>query len=156
MFTLSCGFLPFGALSQADVIAQMTAPEQVIHTRLQMSPQFQSLNILLQDLILKMLRVNPLDRLTSQQVLKHPWFVMKRNESLKEERKMVEVRDLKAMAIYGKTPVLKKITQMYLAVRLTQQSCSELKQKFDLADRDGNGTISPAELNRIFVEATGN
>ena len=65
-----------------------------------------------------MLRVNPTERLTSAQTLKHPWFVNWRNIQLQEEKKIVQVRDLKAMAVYGKTPILKKITLMYLAVRL--------------------------------------
>ena len=86
---------------------------------------------MLRDLIIHMLRVNPQDRLTSQMVLKHPWFVHGRNLSLRAEKKFVEVRDLKAMAVYGKTPVLKKITLMYLAVRLDQNSCPEIKDKFE-------------------------
>ena len=109
----------------------MTAPENDIQVRLSSSPQWWSLNEMLRDLIIHMLRVNPQDRLTSQMVLKHPWFVHGRNLSLRAEKKFVEVRDLKAMAVYGKTPVLKKITLMYLAVRLDQNSCPEIKDKFE-------------------------
>lgn len=96
----------------------MTESEQEIVVRLSSSPQWWNLSTELRDLIIRMLRKNPVDRLTSSQALKHPWFVNQRNQLLRQERKFVEIRDLKCMAVYGKTPVLKKITLMYLAVRL--------------------------------------
>lgn len=43
---------------------------------------------------------------------------------------LVKVEDLKSMAVYGKIPVLKKITMMYLSVRLDASSSLVLKQKF--------------------------
>lgn len=132
------------------------APESDIQLRLSLSPQWWNLSEMLRDLIIRMLRVNPNDRLTSEQALKHPWFVMCRNQTLREERKFVEIRDLKSMAIYGKTSILKKITLMYLAVRLDQNSCPEIKQKFEQADRDDNGIINEEEFNLIFQQASGN
>lgn len=59
-----------------------------------------------------------MDRLTSSDCLKHPWFAYGRNETLRDEKKLVEVDDLKSMAVYGKTRILKKITLMFMAVRL--------------------------------------
>lgn len=54
------------------------------------------------------------------------------------------------MAIYGKTPVLKKITLMFLAVRLDKKSLEDIRNKFTAADRDENGLISQGEFNGIF------
>jgi len=51
------------------------------------------------------------------------------------------------MAVYGKSPILKKLTLMFLAVRLDDKSCAEIKNKFESADRDENGSISPEEFN---------
>ena len=51
------------------------------------------------------------------------------------------------MAIYGKTPVLMKITMMYMAVRLDHTSVSEIQDKFNRADLDDNGRISKIEFN---------
>ena len=73
---------------------------------------------MLRDLILKMLKVNPNERLSSSQALHHPWFMFERNKEMTRDRKMVQVSDLKAMAVYGKTTILKKITLMFMAVRL--------------------------------------
>lgn len=55
---------------------------------------------------------------------------------------MVKMMDLKAMAVYGKTPVLMKITLMFMAVRLNHSSLEEIRRKFCLADKDQNGLIS--------------
>ena len=46
------------------------------------------------------------------------------------------------MAVYGKTPILKKLTLMFMAVRLDQNTVREIKEKFELADRDENGVIN--------------
>ena len=94
------------------------------------NPYWLKLNPTLRDLILHMLRKDPNDRLSSAQVLMHPWFVSARNRELQEKRMFVQVRGLKSMAIYGKIPVLKKITMMYLAVRLDTSTVTELKMKF--------------------------
>lgn len=59
LFTLSCGFLPFNGTTQNEIVQQMTAPENDIQVRLSSSPQWWSLNEMLRDLIIHMLRVNP-------------------------------------------------------------------------------------------------
>ena len=102
-----------------------------------------------------MLKVNPNERLSSSQALRHPWFIYHRNRKLQRERMFVQVSDLKAMAIYGKTPVLKKITLMFLAVRLNQKSMADIIRKFLEADKDENGIICKEEFNLIFQQATG-
>lgn len=68
---------------------------------------------------------------------------------------LVQLSDLKSMAVYGKTPILKKITLMFMATRLDHNSCDEIHQKFLAMDRDQNGMISQEEFNQIFSEATG-
>ena len=59
LFTLACGFLPFDGSSKEEIVQLMKEPEQSIHGRLTQAPQFQSLNPILKDLILHMLRVDP-------------------------------------------------------------------------------------------------
>ncbi len=125
----------------------MTASEDQIRARLTSNPQWLRLSDYLKDLILGLLRVNPVDRITSSQALKHPWITYGRNQELRNQNMLVGIADLKAMAVYGKKPVLKKLTLMYLAVRLDDTSCKEIEQKFKEADRDENGIISPDEFN---------
>ena len=60
------------------------------------------------------------------------------------------------MAVYGKIPILKKITLMFLAVTADGSSMVELKRQFEQADGDQNGLISPDEFNVIFKQAVGN
>ena len=128
----------------------MTAPEDQIRARLTSSPQWQRLSDYIKDLILSLLRVNPADRLTSSMALKHPWIVHGRNQELRQQNMYVSIAYLKAMAVYGKKPVLKKLTLMYVAVRLDEGLCKEIEIKFNDADRDENGIISPDEFNLIF------
>mmetsp|Transcript_12078 Transcript_12078/g.15412 ORF Transcript_12078/g.15412 Transcript_12078/m.15412 type:complete len:127 (+) Transcript_12078:1209-1589(+) len=101
-----------------------------------------------------MLRVHPPSRLTSSQVLKHPFMINARNQDLIHAKKFVNIDDLKAMAVYGKTPILKKLTLMYLAVHLDEAACAEIKRKFEAVDRDDSGSISQEEFNRLFKDQT--
>ena len=110
---------------------------------------WQHLPDLLRDLILRMLRVNPMDRITSEQALRHAWFLQGRNQVLRDEGKFVQDTDLRAMAVYGRTPLLKRITLMYIAVRMDQNSCQDIQNKFDEADKDENGVISEDEFSAI-------
>jgi len=139
LYTLSCGFLPFNGTTPEQVVSQMRLPEEFIHQRLSSCRQWALLNPLLQDLILNMLRVNPQSRLTSSQVLKHPWMIDVRNQNYAQKQMFVNVNDLKTVAIYGKTHTLKKLILMFSAVRLTDASCETIKRKFEAADRDQNG-----------------
>lgn len=78
---------------------------------------------------------------------------MRRDQKLQADHKIVKMSDLKAMAIYGKTPVLKKITLMFIAARLDQVGIEDIQRKFRGADKDENGLISQEEFNLIFREA---
>ena len=40
---------------------------------------------------------------------------------------MVDISDLRAMSVYGQTPILKKMTLMYIGAQLNPQLLSELK-----------------------------
>ena len=62
----------------------------------------------------------------------------------------MNIEDLKAMAVYGKTPMLKKLTLMYMSVHLDEEQCTDIKRKFEAADTDDTGSISPVEFNRLF------
>lgn len=130
LYTLACAELPFKGTTQRQIIEQMTADESVILHVIAQNPYWLHLNPDLRSLIRQMLRKNPHDRLSSCQVLCHPWFVKARNLELQQQKKLVKVEDLKSMAVYGKIPVLKKITMMYLAVRLDARSAETLKGKF--------------------------
>mmetsp|Transcript_47787 Transcript_47787/g.63128 ORF Transcript_47787/g.63128 Transcript_47787/m.63128 type:complete len:199 (+) Transcript_47787:929-1525(+) len=133
----------------------MLMPEKKVHARLTSLPQFECLNPLLQDLILQMMRTDPVQRLTSSQVLKHPFLMQARNLEFIEQKKFVGINDLKCMSIYGKSAILKKLTLMFLAVRLDDSQCSEIKRKFESCDKDDNGQISHEEFNTIFAKCTG-
>ena len=64
--------------------------------------------------------------MTSSDCLKHPWFAYGKMENIRANGLLVKVQDLKSMAIYGKTPVLKKITLMYMAVHLNANALPDI------------------------------
>lgn len=60
----------------------MTASEELIHQRLSSFSKWWDLHEQLRDLILKMLKVDPAERISSHGVLHHPWVTMFRNQNL--------------------------------------------------------------------------
>ena len=55
------------------------------------------------------------------------------------------------MAVYGQTPILKKMTLMFLGSQLNPQVMKQLKEQFESVDRDDSGTISPEEFHLTIV-----
>ena len=51
------------------------------------------------------------------------------------------------MAVYGQTPILKKMTLMFLGSQLNPQLMKVLQEQFESVDRDDSGTISPEEFH---------
>ena len=77
-------------------------------------PQFAAISDYLKDLILRLLRLNPAERLDCRNVMQHPWIILQRQILYKENQRLVDVSDLRAMSVYGQTPILKKLTLMYM------------------------------------------
>ena len=109
------------------MMQSILAPEQVTQQRFLAMPQFCAISDYLKNLILGLLRLNPADRLDCRNVMQHPWIILQRQVLYKEDQKVVDISDLRAMSVYGQTPILKKMTLMYIGAQLNPQLLSELK-----------------------------
>ena len=118
-------------------------------------PQFSALSNELKDLIAGLLRTDQTQRLTIKQALMHPWMVARTLQTLTQQGKLVAPEDLRRMAAYGQTKVLKKLTLMYLGCHLNPTMLQSLQTQFTGSDHDGNGTISPEEFHTQFCVSIG-
>ena len=143
MFTLACGVLPFGGATEAAVIEEITMAEEARNARFMTLPQFCALSESLKDLIGRLLRLDPQERLDAHSALLHPWMALRRQATLRQASKFVETEDLRRMAAYGQTKVLKKLTLMYIGCHLHPTMVQALQDQFSGADADNSGTISP-------------
>ena len=112
-------------------------------------PSFCAISDYLKDLIFRLLKVNPSERLDCRNVMQHPWIVLQRQIHYKENQKLVDISDLRAMSVYGQTPILKKMTLMFIGAHLNPTLLGELKQQFESLDQDDSGTVSLEEFHRV-------
>ena len=155
LFTLACGVLPFGGATEAAVVGEITTAEEARNARFATLPQFCALAEPLKDLIGQLLRTDPAVRMTAHAALLHPWMTFRRQATLRTTAKFVETEDLRRMAAYGQTKVLKKLTLMYIGCHLGPSMVQALQDQFTAGDPDHSGTISPSEFHEQFCKSVG-
>ncbi|CAN1789781.1 Calcium-dependent protein kinase 9 [Linum perenne] len=95
------------------------------------------------DLVCKMLTHDPKKRLTSAQVLEHPWL----KEGGEASDKPIDSAVLSRMKQFRAMNKLKKIALKVIAENLSKDEIQGLKAMFANIDTDNSGTITYEELN---------
>lgn len=103
-------------------------------------PEFEEVSESAKDLIRKML-VKPSVRLTSSQVLKHPW--MNEDKNLLNSNLKLNWNTLKSFNNYDK---LKKVALTYIASQLSEKEITELGKLFKKIDKNGDGVLTIDEM----------
>ncbi|KAF3453465.1 hypothetical protein FNV43_RR03905 [Rhamnella rubrinervis] len=94
------------------------------------------------DLVQKMLTQDPKKRITSAQVLEHPWIV----EGGEASDKPIDSAVLSRMKQFRAMNKLKKLALKVIAENLSEEEIQGLKQMFTNMDTDNSGTITYDEL----------
>ncbi|KAH0469466.1 hypothetical protein IEQ34_001024 [Dendrobium chrysotoxum] len=94
------------------------------------------------DLVRKMLTQDPKKRITSAQVLEHPWI----REGGDASDKPIDSAVLTRMKQFRAMNKLKKLALKVIAETLSEEEIKGLKQMFANMDTDGSGTITYEEL----------
>lgn len=99
------------------------------------------------DLITNMLNVDPVERLSCEQVLKHPWFTTFADPSVKAT---IPKKVVKSMYQFARLENLKKTALEAVTATLTAKEIKELSTSFRNIDTDGSGHISIAEFQKAL------
>ncbi|KAG2677139.1 hypothetical protein I3843_12G086900 [Carya illinoinensis] len=94
------------------------------------------------DLVKKMLQENPKERLSSLQVLHHPWM----REDGDVSDKPLDIAVLTRMKQFRAMNKLKKVALKVIAENLSEEEIIGLKEMFKSMDTDNSGTITLEEL----------
>ncbi len=94
------------------------------------------------DLITKMLCPAG-KRLSSQQVLAHPWIVRMADKPEKVEMPAIVTRQLK---VFRSAQRIKKVVLTYLATQLSEKEMEPMKRLFMSLDKNGDGILSLEEI----------
>ncbi|XP_031504052.1 calcium-dependent protein kinase 1-like [Nymphaea colorata] len=94
------------------------------------------------DLIKKMLKANPKERLSATEVLNHPWI----KEDGVAPDQPIDIAVLSRMKQFHAMNKLKKVALKVIAERLSEEEIMGLKEMFKSMDTDNSGTITFEEL----------
>lgn len=100
-------------------------------------------------LLKRMLEINPIDRISAEEALQHPWITSSRTMTGGEPVSEALCR-LKAFTASSK---LKDAVLTFLAMHaVSQQDLRDLQFSFQILDKDGDGRISRQELLSEFMK----
>ncbi|XP_065858723.1 calcium-dependent protein kinase 3 isoform X1 [Euphorbia lathyris] len=106
------------------------------------SDPWPSLSTSAKDLVKKMLKSDPKERLTAAQVLEHPWI----REDGEASDKPIDVGVMSRMKQFRAMNKLKKVALKVIAENLSEEEIMGLKEMFKSMDTDNSGTVTLEEL----------
>ncbi|XVF51396.1 hypothetical protein PTKIN_Ptkin04bG0182000 [Pterospermum kingtungense] len=107
-----------------------------------LSDPWPSISSSAKDLVKKMLRHDPKERLSASEVLNHPWM----REDGDASDKPLDIAVLTRMKQFRAMNKLKKVALKVIAENLSEEEIIGLKEMFKSMDTDNNGTITFEEL----------
>eukprot|EP00340_Litonotus_pictus_P010914 CAMPEP_0170538044 /NCGR_PEP_ID=MMETSP0209-20121228/103080_1 /TAXON_ID=665100 ORGANISM="Litonotus pictus, Strain P1" /NCGR_SAMPLE_ID=MMETSP0209 /ASSEMBLY_ACC=CAM_ASM_000301 /LENGTH=450 /DNA_ID=CAMNT_0010839663 /DNA_START=1 /DNA_END=1353 /DNA_ORIENTATION=- len=143
LYVLLVGYPPFDAESKEELNRKIKSGKVSIS-----SEGWEYVSKVAKDLVLKMLDRDVSHRLSAEQVMKHPWMRSVSKEALDKEFKMNALVNMKNFYRQDK---LQQATIAYIAYFLTpQDEINEMKKMFKQIDKNGDGTLSLAEVESGF------
>jgi len=145
MYVLLCGYPPFLADTDPQVLALVKRGSFAFKREdwCQVSDDAKQL-------IQQMLKMNPKDRCTAEQALKHVWIKEKAPRAQKQPLATTEVNNLKS---FHSTNRFKKMALQVIATQLSEDKISKLRQQFLTLDQNGDGMLSVKEITAGLTQA---
>nr|ABV22565.1 calcium-dependent protein kinase [Physcomitrium patens]ABV22571.1 calcium-dependent protein kinase [Physcomitrium patens]PNR48541.1 hypothetical protein PHYPA_013018 [Physcomitrium patens] len=137
VYILLCGVPPFWAESEQGIF------DAVLKGYIDFkSDPWPKVSAAAKDLVSKMLKQDPKERLTAQEVLKHPW--MKEDGDAPDEP--LDNAVLTRLKNFSSANKMKKLALQVIAQSLSEDEIMGLKEMFKAMDTDNSGTITFDEL----------
>eukprot|EP01083_Nonionella_stella_P106237 306279_1 len=138
-YILVIGHLPFDEYSQI-VKAQISFPEDKVEHLTDDFIDFVS------DILVK----NPLERMTIEEALDHPWLC--RSSQIDEDEKVTTHDQTRSLKLFNYESKIKQVVSDILASGIRNEPQSEVMQHFIRLDADGDGFLDVEELTFLFED----
>jgi len=145
MFVLLCGYPPFFAETDADVLAKVRLGNFNFNPA-----DWKNISEDAKDLIRKLLKMNPHDRYTAQQALTHTWIDKKAPKAKEVNLQSNFVDNLRAFRSQNK---LKKAALHIIAGQLNESQIKALRETFTALDGNGDGLLTISEMKEGLTKA---
>ncbi|XP_026192344.1 calcium-dependent protein kinase 2 [Cyclospora cayetanensis] len=138
LYILLCGFPPFYGDTDAEVLAQVKAGSYSFA-----GPEWRRVSDEGKDLIRKLLKINPDERLQVDDALHHPWIMSLAQSSQNVPLPVTLMANLKGFRAQNR---LKKAALTVIAQHMTDSDIDHLRKIFISLDVDNSGTLSVQEV----------
>lgn len=138
LYIMLSGYPPFYAENEAEILRKVRKGKFSFT-----GPEWRQVSENGKDLITKLLKANPDERLTVEQAIEHPWLV----QNTTEIPQRLEI-NTNCLRDYLKGRRLKKAALICIASQCTERDVSDLRNIFMDLDRNGNGTVSMNDLKQ--------
>jgi calcium-dependent protein kinase len=141
LYILLCGYPPFNG-NDDDEIFESIKKRKFVYP----DAEWANISNEAKDLINKMLS-DPLNRLTAEQVLSHPWL----KKQLSKDTKSTGIKiNFNTFKTYSGANKLSRAVLTYIASRLTDSEVKKLKDAFQKIDVNGDGMLTLEELKNAI------
>lgn len=145
MYVLLCGYPPFMAENDHDVLALVKKGRFVFQAK-----DWRDVSQDAKDLIQKMITLNPRDRLSAREALNHVWI---RQKAPKAKQVPLQSGLFENLRCFRSTNRLKKAALHVIASQMGEEQLKALRDTFISLDVNGDGMLSVAELREGLEKA---
>lgn len=143
-YILLCGYPPFYGDSDTQIFECVKAGRFDFP-----SPEWDTISDSAKDFVCCLLRLNPSERLTAAQAMKHEW-IRKQTDRRSSIIQHGNARSIPFQKFMGMQK-LKKAAICYIATHLTEKEVGSLGEIFQRLDKDGDGTLTLKELESALM-----
>ena len=148
MYIMLVGTPPFNGEEDDDILRAVSIGKYETSY-----PQYQNLSFEAKDLITKLLKFNPVDRITAQEALKHPWFNTPDIQNIDYLDENISRQMLANMENYKSDNIIKCAVLAYLVHQNTNiKECREASKFFSSLDSDHDGKLLKTELIGAYMK----
>jgi len=145
MYVLLCGYPPFAADSDKDILALVRKGKYVFDPH-----DWGCVSQDAKDLIGKLLQLNQQHRYTAEQALGHVWIAKMAPQAKKEPLQAGLVNNLRSFNAANR---FKRVALQVIATQLSEDKYNHLRRLFLSLDKNGDGMLSLKEISDGLKEA---
>ena len=138
MFILLCGYPPFHGDTDAEVLAKVRVGDFSFNPT-----HWKNVSEDAKDLIRKLLKFDPAERISAEQALLHTWV---KNRAPRAPNVPLEAGHLDNLKAFKAQNKLKKAALQVIATQMPDAEIDNLKKIFHSLDRNGDGQLTTQEL----------
>jgi calcium-dependent protein kinase len=148
LYVVLCGYPPFYGDTDAEILAKVRLGNFSFA-----ESDWKNVTDDAKDVVRGCLKMEPKERLTPEQALKHQWFSAMEGHVSSESVAGIDKQFVDRFKQFRSATKFQKLVRQAIATRATDSQIKMLKESFLALDTDGNGTLTLDELRQAIEKA---